>query len=403
MITLMAWNIQAFGLNKLGVTAWDVNGSRAAHIVSTIQQVNPDILVVIEVRTGQNNGVGSLITDTSGGPGVRTLLNVLNPPLAPPIWAVVPPLVLNPNIGPWSDVAYSEGIAVYFRMNTLDFTGPYKWTANGAEPLAGPTPAMAYGGPWAGALPGTPGPGTMLNQNQLAGQPIFWHGNPAQQIFFPTLFSRNPWLTTFREKNTPDAGRVIKIFAVHFPPQPNRARQATARLADVTEVTAPLGISEVRAIVGDFNVNTLDDDQVDIFDQLTLNIAVDPNSATTNLYDLEFVDPTVVKPVGSAATTGAAPYYAYIRRTGLDTGIRLGLDTMLTAHSGGGTGVTNVVNRIVGVPGYYTVDMLHTIPWIIANLPPGGARKAHFNTLANFGHIGGTWGASDHLALAADI
>src|SRR5947209_2395525 len=52
-IRLMAWNIQRFGINKMNNTVFDQFGARGEFIVDTVTEVNPDILVVIEVCTGK--------------------------------------------------------------------------------------------------------------------------------------------------------------------------------------------------------------------------------------------------------------------------------------------------------------------------------------------------------------
>lgn len=423
-IRLMVWNIQQFGQNKLGTNVFDNVGLRRNYIQATIAAVNPDILAVIEVRTGQQAGVGSLVTDTSGGPGVRTLWGLLpgGTIATGGPWAVIPPLLINPNIGVNNDRAYSEGIAVFFRTDVLDFTGPYKWTGTafnqGAQPITNPAApnatgaaAQAYAAPWNTCLPAAqPASGLpALNQNRLAGQAIFWDNNN-QQIFFPGLFNRNPWLTTFEENNAM-VPRTIKLWTAHFPPHTAPARQAIAALADIPAVTAPLGANEVRVLCGDFNVNTLNAAEANIFDQLTANTQRIANHGTTNLYTSQFAAPTVVRGVKQANTAGAGPWYGYIQSR---NGFREGLDNLLTAYGAAAGAPANprVVNRVVGTPrqdifppppAIYTVALGTDIPTINATGFANAAKWNLFRGLNNFGQIGGKIGASDHMALVIDL
>jgi len=406
----MVWNIQAFGMSKFNNNAFDNVGARAGFIVGTIQQAAPDILVLVEVRTGQQQGVGSLVSDTSGGPAVRTLLNRINGNQDPPngVWRTVPPLVINPNIGRRRDTAYSEGVGVLYRSDRLDFTGPWKWTAGGSQPIGGPGAATAYPAPWVGYLPAAPpwNNAPALNQDQLAGQSLFYDGNnPPQQILFPDVFARNPWLTTFVENTgLPASRRTFKLFTVHFPPNPAGSRDATAKLADVPEVTGALAPNEIRAIMGDFNVNSVDPNYNDVFDQLTNDTQVVISSDSTDLYTQHFAEMTVVSDVKQAKTSGVAPYYGYGKKL---FGQWAGLDNVLTAYHAGAPANPAVANRVIGAPAPYTVSGT-SIP-ILNNLrnPPTNwpvpTIYRLFRSLANFGKIGGKIGASDHLPLVIDL
>ena len=411
-IRVMAWNIQRFGINKLGNNAWDFNGSRRAYITSTINQVNPHILIVIEVCTGNQVGVGNLVTDTSGGPGVRTLLGLLpggainGMPAGP--WAVVPPQILNANIGRNRDTAYSEAMAVYFRTDLLDFTGPYKWTANGATSIVrfGTGGAQAYGAPWNGVLPAAVPWNQIPNlpQNQLAGQALFWQ-NPATettQLLFPDVFARNPFLTTFVENTGPALNRrTIDIYSVHLPAHAATARQATAALADITTVRSVLNANEVRVILGDFNVNSLDPAQDDVFDQLTNNVQRVAPYNTTNLYHERFGWRTMLRYVKQADVTGAAPFYGY---TSTYAGLAQGLDNLLTAYGAGAGAPANpdVVNRVYNSPPW-TVALATNIPTILGLGVTPAMRRTIFRSIFDFGKIGAKIGASDHMALVIDL
>lgn len=408
-IRLMSWNIQRFGINKMRTTNFDNFGMRGDYIIDTIAEVNPDILVVIEVCTGNQVGVGNLVTDTSGGPGVRDLLPQLpggSLPAGP--WAVVPPQILNANIGYNSDTAYSEAMAVYFRTDRLDFTGPYKWTANGAQSIVrfGLGGAIAYVAPWAGMLPAANpwNNNPNLPQDRLAGQALFWQdpANETTQLFFPDLFSRNPFRTTFVENTGPMVNRrTIDVYSVHFPATAPGARRATAAMADVPSVTAALGANEVRVIVGDFNVNSLAPAQANVFTQLTAGATIFPAYGNTALYTKRFTWRTMLRYVKTADVTGGPPFYGYTVLSGL---VPQGLDNLLTAYgaTAGAPANPDVVNRVYNSPPW-TVALGFSIPNTLATGWGAAAMRTLFRSLPNFGQIGGKIGASDHMALVIDL
>ncbi|HMV82925.1 MAG TPA: hypothetical protein PLD20_03995 [Blastocatellia bacterium] len=419
-IRVMVWNIQRFGLNKMIGNNFDPGGTRGTYIEQTIlQEVQPDILIVIEVCTGQHAGVGTLITDPSGGAGVTNLLQRLNGGNVPQgNWRVVPPLVLNPNLGRVGDRAYSEGIAVFFDRTRLDFTGPNKWTGDenhqGSQPIQNPAnpnangPAsVAYDGTWLNALPTTVPVGNSPNlaQNQLAGRAIFNTANN-QQVFFPDIYARNPWLTTFVEKNGNAAVRQIKLFSVHFPPDSLNAKKAVANLAYVPAVTAPLVPGEVRLILGDFNIDNMSYNEASIFEQLTadVNRIGGRNKPTTDIYTTLFFDKvTMLDSVPYASVQGLGPYYGYVNHEGYDN--------ILVAGAAGLN--PRVVNRVVGTPpqdavppppAVYSVAMVNPIPNIRGLVGQTDDQKnAIFNAIGNFGTIGGSLGASDHMALVVEV
>lgn len=418
-LRVMVWNIQQFGLNKMTISDYDQGGTRGAYIVNTVnQQVQPDIFIVIEVRTGQQYGVGSLISDPSGGAGVLRLLEMLNGgDVNQGNWRVVPPLVLNPNLGRTGDTAYSEAMAVFFDCTKLDFTGPNKWTGTksnqGSKPIEDPANpndtgllSKAYDGDWMGVLPNTNPINNLPNlpQNQLAGQGIFYDGNN-NQVLFPDLFCRNPWLTTFVEKNGNVAGRTIKLFSVHFPPNSLQAKLATANLAYVPSVIAPLVGTEVRLILGDFNIDNMNDDEVNIFEQLTANVnrIGGRNKPATDIYTTQFFDKvTMLEGVPWGSVQGDSPYYGYVKWHGYDN--------ILVA--GGNPQNALVVNRVVGTPpqdndyapqAVYSMAMASPIQNIRRLRQSKDGKDQIFNTIDNFGTIGGVRGASDHMALVVEV
>jgi hypothetical protein len=188
---------------------------------------------------------------------------------------------------------------------------------------------------------------------------------------------------------------------VHLPAHAAAAREATAALADITTVRAALNANEVRVILGDFNVNSRDPAQEDIFDQLTNNVQRDANYNTTNLYFEWFSRRTMLRYVKQADVTGAAPYYGY---TSTYAGLPLGLDNILTAYGAGAGAAANprVINRVYNTPPW-TVALATTIPTILGLGVTAALRRSIFRSIFDFGKIGGKIGASDHMAIMIDL
>jgi len=427
---VMYWNIENFGINKFFPTAYDANSQRGRFIRRTIQQVNPDILVVVEVQTGNGNGEGNLVTMPAGGNGTILLKAILGVDI-PGQWSFVPPLISGAG-------GQREGIAVFFKNNVVNFAGPYKWLGagggQGAVPVNSMANAVAYGGPWNNALPAAapvgpainePGGGA-LDQNELAGQWRFSDGNGGW-LNFPTLGRRAPFLTTFREDLGGMAGRTINIYSYHAPPAGLARNQGTASIADIPALQAGPGANEVNIVLGDFNVNSLNPGTRPVYRHLVggvANVARPAGGGNYPVINMHMTlnddgffgatwppyqyNPTMVRrnTAGHANTGGANPFYDYIARF---AGHRGALDNIFVLF-GDGTipNDSDVVNRVVGYPyppvlPRYTIDMYETIPYINANYWVGAPRTNRFRTMINFGQMAKQRGASDHMALVIDI
>ncbi len=398
---IMSWNIERFGFNKLAPNWWDKTAARRGHIRKIIGEAQPDVLVVQEVQTSPAEGFGGLISDPSGGIGVRVLRLILRNLFPAAEWCVVPPAILTPQGG------YSEGIAVFFKAQVLQFRGPMAWTAAGIRPNGPGVVPIPYGGLWGPVLPATPS-GLGVNQNCLAGQFAFFKPPPNGHLIwnFPNENSRTPWLTRFFN---PGTGRHLTLISVHFPPDPHDAATALTNLAQVTEVGVALAPNEDRVILGDFNINVNQPMQVGAFEHLTNGAPV-----CTIPYQEQFGpgSVTTVLPVFTAKSNPPPPYYEYVKDD------EPGLDNAFVAREAPAAAVNNqaVVNTIVGVPlgapppppppppppATFQVDMFEDIPAINVR-PKGAGRYARFNTLINYGHIGGRRGASDHLPIVFDL
>lgn len=384
---IMSWNIERFGVNKFLENDWDTLALRQLLITKTVQTAHPDVLVIIEVQTAAAEGFGSLISDTSGGPATMALLTHLQSVFPGDGWAAVPPVIISP-----PGTAYREGIAVLFKSQALTFQGPWTNTAAGIIPPTVGAPPIPYTGLWEIALPAEAS-GLGVNQNCLAGQFAFFVGNV--RLEYGGFTARSLWRTRFLQKAN---GRHLDIFSLHFPPAAYLAIQALGEVALTPEIAAPLGAAEDRVILGDFNINVNSPAQAAAFQQLRGETV--PAYPVT--YQLQFPPgpATSLVRVFNAFTNGVPPYYGYASANA--AGQWLGLDNALVARGGGAAAPENqaVLDAVAEATPYF--DMVNTIP-AINTLHPGAPRYQRFNTLVNFGHIGGGRGASDHMPIVFDL
>jgi len=253
---ILVWNIQFFTARRIGVpvglapdmTAYLQESTRQSmsYIVSTVQQADPDVFVVLEARATQNLQVGTL--GKGGGPaGLRNLLQYLR--MLDPNWCLVPPLVVNPKVLLAAGGTYTETVGVFWRNDRVNFTGPYVWPANSATgPAIAPGTGAGgpYPAPWNTAVP----PG-----NEAAAKCKFFGKNDGSEITFTSPEERRPYLTTFKERG--NTQRVVHLFSVH--PRPTGdVKTATLRLGDVMQELQIPGTDEVVVFAGDFNLNVLD-------------------------------------------------------------------------------------------------------------------------------------------------
>jgi hypothetical protein len=393
-LTIMQWNIQRFGINKLMNSWWDLTGRRGQYLYSTMTlPATPDIIVIIEVQTNAAAAFGGLISDTSGAPAVMAILYQLRQDFPADNWAVVPPVILTPNGG------YSEGIAVLYKSAILSFWGPMMWNGvTGVAAVQNGVGAADYPGLWADALPNRISTnGRNITENQLAGQCAFF--DPNGRVEFPAGNARSIWLTVFHDAAS---NRLLSLFSLHFPPQADNARAAFGQLTSVAELNQALVPAEDRVVLGDFNINALSAFQANVFQHLTGGPAVLPLIPVSPIvFQQLFAEGGSLKTIWDASTNNGANYYGYGGTT--LAGALLGLDNIFVARQGGAPAPDGMVaNRVVGTPAppapaVYTVDMVEDIPAIINNLPPGAPRSQRFRTLVNYGHIGGAPGASDHM------
>jgi hypothetical protein len=287
MTRILYWNIQQFSRNKIanpsaavvggngGLSQAAASRQRRQQILNVVAAFDPQILVVVEVSTG-NHGPGQLLTRTKGRGGCRALAWMLRNQMPNGgDWQMVPPLQVGQN-GP------AEGVAVFYRavdravggavVVNRYFTGPDRWTG-------GENGITARGGGAIGDYPAQeanllmalpPGKvpriipfaalygGGNRETRRAARVDFLTAGMAPVAVNFGNANYRTPYMTTFTEQTV--AGGAIKditLFTVHTPPRFPAAPNFINAMATAADIMDQLAANEVKVIVGDFNVNLL--------------------------------------------------------------------------------------------------------------------------------------------------
>jgi hypothetical protein len=291
MTRILFWNIENFSINKIfsastvrkrghgGLSEAQSATQRRAVISAVLTAAAPDIIVIIEVSSGDNNP-NLLATQTGGINALAMMQFRLNNPMTMVAggWNAVPPLYTG--VG---GVAETIGI-LYRRTNNAGtlhryFTGPNIWT--GGHNGYSVRPANGVPAPYNGGVlaPGTVNVNGMLVPPGLGGVRQIPAGAQhngglnedvvAARIFFNTLGGglvapapvafgglREPFMATFTEANGMGVvARDITVFGVHSPPTNPAATNYITTLSTIGEIVGPLGVNETRVIGGDFNVS----------------------------------------------------------------------------------------------------------------------------------------------------
>jgi len=292
---ILVWNIQSFGINKFnnpyanrvgagmgGLTLQQASVQRRQILANVLLATTPDILVVVEVSSGDSypNSLASL---TGGMSGCVDLLTRLRgtPALGGNSWRLVPPLRIGRG-------GIAESMGVFYRGQTgVDgaavhryFTGPNRWNGGYAGPSVRPGaavpnayPAVVVGSPDLRAMITPPGtalrniPAAALHngglpENQVAARTQFQFANftntgPAGNIDYQQF--REPYMATFTETNAAGAvQRNISVFGIHSPAVTGNQQVFITYLSLTYEISSALGANETRVLCGDFNLNLLD-------------------------------------------------------------------------------------------------------------------------------------------------
>ncbi|NER45736.1 MAG: hypothetical protein F6J92_03420 [Symploca sp. SIO1A3] len=325
MTRILFWNIEQFGINKIrnpsraignntgGLTLYQAANQRRALLRRVIVATEPDIIVIIEVSSGDNRPNRELATSTGGMQALVYLQNYLNTlgVLFPGGWNQVPPLQVG--LG-----ARAEAVGVLYRRQNNNgavlryFTGPNTW-GGGNGPSVDPRIinfSQPYGNngqvnfdamlmpPGLGAVRNIPA-GALHNprlpENQVAARVQQFTDAQNRRINYGGY--REPYMVTFTE--TDNAGTVqrnLTLFCIHTSPQGNIPAHYVDGLANTQEIVEPLGANETRVVGGDFNLNLL-----------LLNGAPSGayNALTNNNYTL------LVAPTAAGAAANVEQYKGY--------------------------------------------------------------------------------------------
>lgn len=429
MTRLLYWNIENFALNKIndpcrkrkkrGASLNDHEKSvdQRLHILWMIQQVNPDIFILVEVETAFR-GVGQLVKE-AGRDGIIELLHHIQGLNAD--WSLVPPLQTGPN----------EAVAIFYRNTNRHFTGPYVWPGGHAavsqQPGGGVVPAN-YPARYLGFLPNRLIPAAAhdnpnVNERQVAARINYTykagHATPGAAVAFP--IQRAPYMVTFYETGL---ARNLTLFAIHAPAS-NNAKFYLRNLADYAQIVDGLAPNEVRVVVGDFNWNLLKTNYTRraSYDPLCtsgFNLALQPLNpvpvALPNGYFGYFATHILRRKQAvywsTAANITYYPGYGYI------TNRDYAIDNVFTRYGAGAGGPAanfTIMNPIVGSP--YNVHMpappipptgtiilpIEMVPVLPTPQPGAAHNPGLMTTFRDWEHYGHIIKVSDHLALAIDI
>lgn len=386
---LIVWNIERFTIdkiNKTSATKENVKKKKPArtalqNIASSVWKLayirdtlsRADLFAIIEVQSAK--GILGTLISGKGATGALFLLDWLRLNYNPNWRLVPPPKIVGLNeAGEKSN--YTETIAVFYRSDKLNFTGPYIWPAAQNATVAVPNTGAAsgpYPAPWANVLP---------PNNYYAAQFQFFDAN-GREIFFNNANMRRPLLTTFTEVG--GAARTIQLVCAHTSPNKD-VTTAIARMAAIREIQ-PAG-QRVVVLAGDFNY--------DIFKPKT----VDPYSNLSSFYNFQQNFRT------NTSGNGRTMYQFVPEATPAAYTRPLGLDNIFTRYDGGLQPPPNpnpqIIDRVAGSVDYPS-SMILSLARLAELYPNMTDRTENFRELMEFGHIGPGGGASDHLPLVIDL
>lgn len=290
---ILYWNIQQFGESKIFqsntrkrsrlnsdhelievIQTPSKANDRFDIIIKHITKIRPAIFVIVEVKSGRIPNFQDIGTLVSGNAqkGCIKLLKKIRSHLPQENWRLVPPLITGTG-------GRGEGIAFFYRSQSLQFLGPFAWTNGGRSiPMNGIAVNQIgfYPRPWGSnqgvvnCLPSRPIPpnfgfpnGTM--ESNLAAQYLFQNSSQ-QNLYFPFHTNRSPLLVIFRELNNPN--RIIKVLGFHAPPDAGQAQIAINRISQIHEIQNIMN-NEVQVIVGDFNIDILNGNNPNPYQLLT--------------------------------------------------------------------------------------------------------------------------------------
>jgi hypothetical protein len=433
---ILFWNVRDFSINKINnpslkrqqhstITRTAASQDRLNQITTLINNVNPDIFVLVEVETVRNTP-GTLVRG-GGVTAAIQLLTAIRNTTNQPDWMLIPPIITGPK----------EGVAVYYRSTNRYFTGPNTWSggANGFSQTPGTAPANNYPANLMNGLPNRTIPNASPNNPLTAERRVAAKIDYAYSEFAgidresdEVIFGkwRAPYMTTFAEFNGGFLQRKISLFSVHSPASYKSSGFYLQDLIYCEEIVSDPAANEVKVIAGDFNVNSM---------RTTDNYIPNPNYQ--NLIDVGYsltIAPTHnvpnpingyvgyfathIKPAKHAtygSTFGAIQYYPGYGYMGADQGNFVAIDNIFVRYGAPApVPVTTILNTIVGAPFLnpppHTPAGVFPFQSFMGNFfgaaPPMQAPAYNAGVQTNFrgwNRYGRIYSVSDHFALLVDI
>lgn len=472
MTRILFWNLAQFGINKINSTSLaagqgqgGLNNQQAATwrrrvIYRTLQYTQPDIIVIVEVGSGDSSP-NDLATFTGGMTGASFLLNFLRTSLVYNAgnWRMVPPLRVGRRPG-----SRPETVAILYRGTSVDngvnvtryFTGPNIWlgghTGHSSEPdgffpQSYPVAVNGFpdirvmlvpGGTVARVIPATALHNPNVQEDRVAARTQFRENNngaPGEFLDFDVF--RPPFMATFTETSLAGV-RNLTLFAVHSPAVAGDSEVFMSYLASAFDISSPMGAAETRVIGGDFNVNLFDavgaysgayDALVNVNYQYLLAPAVGGPGGNLDAYKGYFA--THIKPVNKknkkqdsrflwSDANGLQSYYPGYNYIGSDQLADFySIDNILVRPFNGvanyETTIMNHVagspmNRVVPTPGGAPTGTLGLVDGFTNSIiawPPAPTAPnwtlGNRNNLSSWFNYGYLYRTSDHFAVYAGI
>jgi hypothetical protein len=443
---ILFWNIRDFAIDKIAnpksdrqkhttIRQSEASQQRLAQILSVINNVDPQIFILVETETIYD-GRGKLVRG-AGLSGAIALLAQIKIKTGNQDWQLVPPVITGKN----------EGVAVYYRSTNRYFTGPNIWSggAGGISSLPHTVFPLGYPDNLKTGLPARNIPGGAqynggLPERSAAARVEFTLAPPAlagTAAVFDDL--RAPYMTTFSEvDNGNNVQRNLTIFSVHSPASRQPAIDYLESLANINEIVSQTANNEVRVIAGDFNINSMQTTKgnipqpayqklIDNGFALTIaptNNVPDPPKGYLGYFATHIKSPykkiNSPKPNLYGTTKDLKQFYPGFGYIGADSGTYIAIDNIYVKY-GTPTAIpgTTILNTVVGSPLNIYDAPPHTpegdidLHWLMGDFygennadPPEIAPQYQAGVLTTFGSwdkYGRIYGVSDHFALAIDI
>ncbi|KPC60173.1 hypothetical protein [Streptomyces chattanoogensis] len=408
---ILSWNIENFGENSPGTsTPKHMRNEYQAYVLGVIKAVQPHIIVLVEIAGTKN---GQLIDNHAACLDLQAKLAKEDSN-----WRLIPPFNCGGN----------GGVAMlYLALDPSGrkrfFTGPKFSQGNkpGDSPPPGrPQKDVSFGKNYARKVVGErkldPCVTTYLQQVRGIANPPEYENSAAPQTSLglrasyqknkikPSDAVRDPYRARFVEVENDQVTRELNIIGVHGPASGDQ-QDYLRRLAGLKDVATPVVASEARVLIGDFNLDSIDDlpDKQGGYHALITpsspgsqkyELALDPSSHLGQLNQKDgsrdyFV--TIIRGKDKATwgpgNQEESPYpgFRYIDRKPMQKTNKMvtALDNAFTAHGANakpnpGANGPSIVNAVAGSPyrpfknngqlptGHFTMGRLVELP------PPSG-------------------------------